>query len=351
MLKLSTLYDSDNLKNVLKTCSANNDHEMSTFETFLERASREVIFVYLLTSLSNRYRSNLVGNNSIIEMTKYYKFALGRLNRWASIVSNSTEIRKFYISRVFVIDAKPKKPLHLSELLDVLRSAIRWKVARLGSATLLFNNWEGIHNKPDSPTFYYIPEYVRRPCHFDIYKVNHSQTIVEAADAFALSMRDSKSMTRIGIHVRGERILNLHKDGYVVCLEKLKELVYRIKSNSSTGAQVRLIHDLGRYGTASCSHFCEKTRYLFTMTITQLRLPSVHFYPNAYTNFPKNPAFVSAVEQEYLSRMDVLVTVGSGGFQSSTIAKFMQHAERGKNHLYKICSHRFSDDKDLISVF
>jgi hypothetical protein len=49
--------------------------------------------------------------------------------------------------------------------------------------------------------------------------------------------------------------------------------------------------------------------------------------------------------------MDVLVTVGSGGFQSSTIAKFMQHADRNRNHLYKICSNKANDSKDLIQVF
>ena len=354
-LKLSTLYDSDNLQSVLKTCSANNDHEMSTFETFLERASGKVIFVYLLTSVNHK-KFSFTGNRSIIQLgnnSNTARKAVSRLNEWAAYVSYSRNLQSsilFALSNVFVIDVQPKQPLHLSHVLDVLGSAIHEKTSE-GPVTLLFNNWEGIHNKPDSPTFYYIPEYVHRPCHPNIYKASHSRRVIDAAYTFGRSMGDNKTMTRIGIHIRAERVLNLHREGFVVCLDKLKELMNRITNDSLTSAQVRLIHDLGKYGTRSCYGHCEFFKKDFMYKINELRLPSVHFYPEAYGNLPKNPAFVSAVEQEYLSRMDVLVTVGSGGFQSSTVAKFMQHAEIGKNHLYRICSRRFTRYKDLVSVF
>ena len=355
VIKLSDLYDFDMLKSTLKTCSKNSDHEMSTFETFLERASREVIFVYVVTTLNNRFQVNglIAGNQgqNVFEIGKNGKAtqkALKRLNRWAVHVSPSNS-SGFYVSRAFVIDARPKKALHLPEILDVLGSAIRWKVARLGSATVLLNNWVGIHNKPDSTTFYYIREFVYRPCR-SIYEVNHSQSVVDAANTFALSMVDDHTKTRIGVHVRGERVLALHKKTYVLCLRKVMDLIYGSYRNSSS-YQVRLIHDLGEYGTRTCYQYCDVLREKFLFRVCQLGFRCVHFYPSQYPSVAPSPAFVAAVEQEYLSRMDVLVTVGSGGFQSSTIAKFMQHADRNRNHLYKICSSKSDDSKDLIKVF
>ena len=356
IIKLSDLYDVDMLKSTLKMCSKNNNHEMSTFETFLERASREVIFVYVVTTLSNRFQVNgLIAHNqgqNVFEIGKrgnVTQEALERLNRWAVHVSPSNS-SGFHVSRAFVIDARPKKALHLSEILDVLGSAIRWKVARLGSATVLLHSWVGVHREPDSTTFYYIPEFVYRPCR-SIYKVNHSQSVVDAANTFALSMEDDHTKTRIGVHVRGERLLTVHKKKYKLCLRKVIDVIYGSYRNSSS-YQVRLIHDLGEYGTKTCYQSdCNVLRKRFLFTVCQLGFPCVHFYPSQYPSVAPSPAFVAAVEQEYLSRMDVLVTVGSGGFQTSTIAKFMQHADRNRNHLYKICSNKSDDSKNLKKVF
>ena len=346
-LKLCDIYDAHMLKSTLKMCSSYNDHEMSTFEDFLERASREVIFVYMLTSFNRGQKFRLAGNKRIIEIgttgNATQKF-LERLNRWAVHIS-PLKLPGFYISRVFVIDAQPMKALHLSDILEVLGSAIRWKVARHGSATVLFNNWEAIHNVPDSHSFYYIPEFVYRPCR-SIYNVSHSQTVIDAADIFGLGLRDDKRKTRIGVHIRAERILALHKESFEICLEKVWELINSTYRNS----QVRIIHDLGKYGTRTCFGYCEVLRPYFSTKIARLGWHSAHFYPEGYSHLPRSAAFVAAVEQEYLSRMDVLVTVGAGGFQTRTITMFMKHAENSRNHLYKICSDRFIDYKDFIQI-
>ena len=130
------------------------------------------------------------------------------------------------------------------------------------------------------------------------------------------------------------------------------DVIYSSYRNSSS-YQVRLIHDLGEYGTKTCCYQsdCDVLRKRFLFTVCQLGFPCVHFYPSQYPSVAPSPAFVAAVEQEYLSRMDVLVTVGSGGFQTSTIAKFMQHVDRNRNHLYKICSNKSDDSKNLKKVF
>ena len=66
------------------------------------------------------------------------------------------------------------------------------------------------------------------------------------------------------------------------------------------------------------------------------------FDPTQFHHFPHSPAFAAAVEQEYLSRVDILVTVGRGGFQQSIVDRFVKHS--GKEIVYRIC--RISKDQN-----
>ena len=50
VLKLSNLYDFEDLKRNFKKCSAHNDHQLSSFETFVDNGARQVILVYLVTN-------------------------------------------------------------------------------------------------------------------------------------------------------------------------------------------------------------------------------------------------------------------------------------------------------------
>ena len=50
VFKLDTLYDIEKIRAYFRSCYPNNDHEPSTFEMFLETASREVVLVFVLSS-------------------------------------------------------------------------------------------------------------------------------------------------------------------------------------------------------------------------------------------------------------------------------------------------------------
>ena len=50
-----------------------------------------------------------------------------------------------------------------------------------------------------------------------------------------------------------------------------------------------------------------------------------------------NPAFVSFVEHEYFSQMDLLLTVGFG-YQMNVIERFLRQRNHNNDHIHKICN-------------
>ena len=339
VMKLSTLYDFETLQNTLKSCSATNNHYMSSFETFLKQSSRSVVLVHVLTSLGS-FKSKLSnGSKKIADIGlsgKTTKLVLKRLNQWASYVSRQSKIHSapFRISRVLAIDARPKKALHLRVITNTLGSVVHQVSSRTGSVTVLFVNWRAIHNKPDTGYFYYIPEY-KRLCR-NIHDVGHSHKVINTSHAFATSLNDSQVNHIVGVHIRGERLLQKYKKNFAMCFKQLRTLLNKLIS-SVPETQVRVIHDMGKYGTKSCHGFCQSQRPKVLSLIKKLGHRVVSFKPDKFPSVPHHSAFAAFVEREYLSRMDELVTVGSGGFSNSIAERFLRHSGHSKAELHRIC--------------
>ena len=335
-MNLSTFYDLQTFKGMIRSCSSNNDHEMATFETFLKTASPDVILVYFLTSLG-KHKSKF-SKGKIVEIGSGGKAtpkALDRLNKWAAYMSkwNKQTSRKFRVRRVLVIDARPKKPLHLQVILYKLQTVVREQSSKSGSVTVLLDNWRGIHSKPNSYFFYYVPEFYN-PCSQSIHKVSHSQAIIDASRLFQQSLNDAETETKIGVHIRGEKLFIKYKN-FAKCFQTLSNVLHEVAKNTST---VRVIHDFGKYGTRSCHGSCTHQRQKFLTQIKKLGYRVVYFDPSKFPSFPRNSAFASFVECEYLSRMDVLVTVGFGSYQNSVVQRFLLHSNQNTEHLHRICT-------------
>ena len=337
VMTLSTLYDFEDLRAKVESCYTNKNLTMSSFEGFVETASRQVIYVYILHSLG-KYKSKFSHGKKIVETVTddaKAKQALTRLNKWAAYVSKKSRLplASFKISRVFLIDARPKVALRLATIKDVLGSAVHEEISKNGAVTVLFDNWRAIHTKPDTTYFYYVPDFHKSCVGFDL--IDHSQRVIEASQALSMHLKDSSNSSKIGVHIRGERLLLKYKQNFVGCLRKLHDTVQNITRNLSN-PQVRLIHDLTKYGTQSCWGDCSKYRSKYLAELKKLGFPVFNFVPTDYPSFPRSSAFAAFVEREYLSRMDVLVTLGHGGFQNTIVGRFLKHTK--KEQLYRICS-------------
>ena len=341
VMKLGDLYELEHLKASLE--SNRVLYELVSFKTFARRASRRAILVYFLTDLTQFQGIYFSGNNRIVEIDpKTFDIIIydlvRKLNRWSS-AELGRHSKPFITSRVVFIDARPYHPLPLSNITEKLNSIISEEVWKFGSATVVIERWRGIHAVNDSKFFYFVPGFAK-VSDVEIQRaLRFSAGVVSAARRFSQTLNPTRPV--IGVHIRGERLLLDLKGNaslYLHCFEQLKHVLFRGPVKAAR-EQVCLFHDLGPYGTTSCTlTHCVDGRSHFVEKVQKLSLPIVSFDPTAFDGVPRSPAFASLVEMEYLSHVDVLVTVGRGGFQQSVVHRFLDNTGGRMDRLHRICS-------------
>lgn len=341
LLRLSELYDWKDLRRSFKTCSTRNNHKLSSFETFLNNASREVILVHMIKS-PDILKSFFPNNDAkIVEaspgwITSKFLSGVSLLNKWAEKVLDDKhkEFAPFKTAHIILVDARPTKRLPLSVIANKFGIIFNRQVS---SVTVLIDTWRAITNNNPMASFYLIPGFPWRPCHKIDY-LKHSSTVINSTSKFSQGLNDSALNEIVGVHIRGERLLTEYKGNLSICLKNLESLLHNL-TLQSTGRGVRIIHDLGQYGTMSCydgSH-CYKKRKSFVAQIQNLGYPTVSFNPAEYSSVPNTPAFAARVEIEYLSNVDILVTLGMGGFQYTIQERFEHKYGKGSKNLHKLC--------------
>ena len=242
----------------------------------------------------------------------------------------------FRAARTILIDARPTVALPFQLLIEKMKVVLENHMLEFGSVTVLVDNWRAITSNAPVGTYYYITGFKWRPCG-NIDYIKHSATVYNASLLFTQNLSDSKASVIIGVHIRGERLLTQYKGNPMYCLEKLDSFLNKSTENISD-THVRIVQDLGKYGTDSCSKGqCYKKRKNFLSEIKQLGYPVVSFDPAEFPFFPRSPAFTSFVEREYLSGVDVLVTLGWGGFQYTISQRFIKRHGGDKHSFHQIC--------------
>ena len=337
-LKMSSLYNVTNMKNAINTCA---NTKLKSFEDFVNNASQHFVLVFFLTSVNLQQQRFLNGSNIVVfdgfrqDVHTYISPVLQTLNSWSHSYDNTS--RKFNCSKVVFLDAHKKHRLPLNEIVDVLGSTVREQVTMFGSATVVLKSWRGIHSVPDSSFFSYVPGFTMNGCS-DTHTIEHSQLVISAADHFVKHFNLTEPA--VGVHIRGERLLrdsNWNIEYAVDCLQQLHNFLHnRSVDNNSFPENVYVFHDLGQYGSVSCSYNqnCVNGQYILLAKIKQLRLRVVEYDPSIFKSFPNSKAFASFVEREYLSHVQVLVTVGRGGFQLSIVRRYSKGNEK---HVNTIC--------------
>ena len=328
VLQLGSMYDLKEIKSVLKKQIPNSD--LVTFKYFFERTSRRVLFLTFSTSQHKHF-----GNRNVFSYKCSNKEAKAakRLNEWSyHVLQEHSQFLPFYCSRAVMVDARPKHPMTLSAITEGLGSIIEKHAKEYGTVTVIVKTWRSIHRHSDTNYFYVISDWKDIKIN-DLYSIKHSEIVINASLEFTQTMSSARPV--IGVHIRAERVLNAGRN-ITHCLGELSNLLRNGSIVNATDGKVHLFHDLGRYGTMGCGNGCNK-KYIIS-EIRQLGFPIVHYDPTNFKSFPTHRAFVAFVEQEYLSRVDVLVTVGFGGFQKSIVKTFLKYNGGNSENLHRLCS-------------
>ena len=254
-------------------------------------------------------------DNQIVELYREVSAFSGvkTLNKWAAHVSKQSHLKEpsFKKEVVLLMDARPTHALPMKVIMNKLGAVIDHHISIFHSATVLFQRWRGIEWRIPSTSFYYIPRFIWRLCQ-RVDFIWHNHAVRNASMSFSQALNDSLNTQLVGVHIRGERLLTEYKGNVTDCLKQLEIFLTQMDS----GVGVRIIHDLGHYGTSSCDTYqCTNGRKTLLSEVRKLGFPVVSFDPANFPSVPKSSGFVSFVEREYLSNVDVLVTLGWGGFQ------------------------------------
>ena len=356
-LKLGTLFNTSDLKNYLEYCCPNS--ELASYKEFLERSSRHVLYLIFSSSSKDKSRDKISSgkqHSKVIEMNAHASNAdptaakgMQNLNNWVIYVGKQEKhlVLPFIHSRLVIVDALPSEPLQLSEITEVLGTIVQKHMEQYGSTTVILDSWVGIQNHPTS-FYYYIPQWTWNGDNQKFYSVGHSEAVINATRMFAKS--NNHIYPVIGVHIRAEqflvqrRVKLLKKDEIdpKKCLKELHSLLNNGSVTYATNENVHVFHDLGKYGSLSCKYYkyCYREKADLISWIELLGFPIVSFDPSQFESLMSmstNRAFVALVEKEYLSRVDVLVTVGWGGFQGSIVKRFLKHSKVGAKNLHRIC--------------
>lgn len=348
-VQLTELYERHHLQSTLKSCCALT--RLVRFKDMLENtAHHNIIFVVVFTSKNNLF-DMFFGRNpnkhKIIEkhLNENYgavHYTYNILERWVSHISRKLKVKQLIqlkLSRIVAVDARPLHPLHLSTVTSVLGSIIHEEVEKYGSTTVVLDKWRGIHSTGNSSFFSYIPEFSwDNNCGLN--SIQHSEAVVKAAHQFSQTLSGTRPV--IGVHIRGERLLTESKGNvsyYTDCLQQLSELLHQLAiSRNVSHESIHVFHDLGNYGSLSCTlKFCVEGRRHFLSQVMKLGFPNISYDPVLSNSVLVSSGFAAFVEREYLSHVDVLVTVGRGGFQQSIVERF-----KNNSNVHRICQKRLN---------
>lgn len=341
--KLGMLYNISEMQKSLEGCISS--YKLSNIEQMVRKASRKVIVVFLMTSASDE-----LGDKQIIIKDNDSKrsdagFVVHILNVYVYYWLKQTNLFQhyghsvFHLSKVIMINARPFHPTSFGSIREALLSVISIEVAKEGSATVLVEKWRGIHTTNGSKFFYFMPDFSWDEDECDLYALQASNLVIKAAHNFSLHVNLSRP--QIGIHIRGERLLIDSRGNtsyYITCLEQLKTLLKTLLNHyGGTNKNVIVFHDLGPYGSRSCTRsYCLEGRADFLSILETYNFPIRSYNPAKLKYTPQSPAFASFVEREFLSHVDVLITLGRGGFQQSIVERFLTNGARQKD-LYRLC--------------
>ena len=348
-LKLSHFYDLYGLREAFHQCS---DIKLETFEAFFKKSSHNIVFVEFLTSL-DAYHSLFPKdtNKKILEIksaTRSVSTSLAQFNTWAAHLyqkkckkrSRCTSMRfSFRKSRVFLIDARPLHPLSWEQVKNTLESVINKEVEKYGSATIVVPSWRDIQ-PPDmiSSFFYSMPDFSWDYCR-NMVLIPHSKTVMAIAEKFI--KRTMKPHPVIGVHIRAERLLIDYKGDVthlIDCLKILKNILRNGTVPNVHKENVHVFHDLGTYGSQSCDNYCRMRNDRAVWEIGKLGHKIVYFKPQDRSYASLKNTLAAFVDREYLTRVDVLVTVGRGEYQQNIVERFLDRSGGKQDNLHRICN-------------
>ena len=310
------------------------DIHFYTANDALVHSSRDVLIIRFMTSQWSTKDAGECGaiSGGIVRQV------LGALNsRVQNVKEEAQKVHgqniNFRVWRTVCITSIPRVRFSVKDANAFIQSqlAVKRRETNVG-ATVVVPKWAKVANK--SSMYYYDPNF-----NFSMYycaPLPYSDLVLTAVQRMLNGLQIRYPF--LGLYVRTERVaLNAKTQGYIEnCLNKFQEAFEMIKKKYGIQqSHVFLLHDAGKYGSKSFSAGVSKSSKTILEKFESWKLQTVHYDPEKYRDLPQHRAFVASVEQTFLSRSRVLLTMGSGGFMSLLVRRFSEAPT--SDRAYQIC--------------
>ena len=345
-LRFFDLYNKTSVQKMLTKCYNSNlpqDRQMDqefVFHTMSEammNSPREILLVRFTADKWTKGKNNICDNVSVSVRQQ----ALGALN------GHFQEFRKknkaaysqsgdFRIWRTICISAIPKTPFSIKNATAFIQKQLEEK--QNANVSVVIQSWRSIKSV-HSRAYYFDPKFGFHTQNCPYRNLPHNLNIFSAVDRMLQALNLSDPF--IAVYVRTERLArkDLEKEGTMEdCFQKLLAV---LKSSTALygipQSRVVLVHDAGKYGSQTFHHRkgARERSSTFLTRFPLFNISTVHYDPNENKDLPQHRAFVAAVEQEFLSRSHVLVTMGGGGFSINVKGRFT--ARQSNERLHVLC--------------
>ena len=301
---------------------------------------RDVLVVRFMTKRWSRTQDN--GKCSAISISQS-QMVLNRLNTLVEGVKNKARALhggkyRFVIWETVCITAIRNVPFSIKKATEFIKKRRAIKLRETNAdVTVVIPSWRKVKKKRPK-CYYYDPNFDFDERYCQDHGLPHGSIVLNATKRLLKSVGLEEKF--IGIYARTERLsqYNLRKPRYMAgCFKDFREVVRKIQETPDTqNLTFILVHDAGKHGSKSFTQNLQERSNRILSIFRKWGVRTVRYDPEQNRDFPQHRAFVAAVEQEFLSRSHVLVTMGGGGFTMNVKQRFV--ARQGTKRLHVLCT-------------
>ena len=241
-------------------------------------------------------------------------------------IERRSQTADFRIWKTLCISAIPGYPFSIKNATIFIKKHLEEKQNQSNpDVSVVIESWRSVA-QVRTASYYVDPTFTFDTYHCPYRNLPHNTIVFSAVDRMQKALNLSAPF--IAIYARTERLAreDLKKGGTMEgCFQNL--LVVLNNSKAMYGipqSRVVLVHDAGKYGSNTFNYQkgARKRSSTFLKRFPLFNISIVHYDPNENKDLPQHRAFVAAVEQEFLSRGHVLITMGGGGFAINVWGRF-----------------------------
>ena len=241
----------------------------------------------------------------------------------------------FKVWRTVCITAIPGVPFSMKKATIFIQQQLEAKQRETNkNAIVVLPTWETV--KSEKPYgYFYDPNFRLNTTDCQFRALPLGSKVMTAVDRM-METYGLSELFFISMYTRTERLTMRKPQAVKQCLDEFPKLLESIvKRYIIPRTRVFLVHDAGKYGSSTFNNDLRRKSQKVLSFFQSFNITTVQYDPNLNKDLLQDRMFVAAVEQEFLSRGHVLLTLGDGGYVINVMQRFI--SRQSADRVYSLC--------------